>query len=124
MLPRRLVASLIFSLAVALVAAAGLAGSAASAAASGFGFGFEFGDRPHGPPPGWGHAPPPPPGWGRPRPHFGWAPPPPHFGRPGGWGACRSRLVSQPVVDPWGRVIRYRNVEVMDCGRPGFGPRW
>ena len=129
MLQRRLLATLVGSFAVALVAAAGLAGTASTAAADGVYFGFGFNDGPHGPPPprwGWGPPPPPPgPDWGPPPPpRWGWGPPPP---RPG-WGPpppiCRSRWVDRPVVDPWGRIVRYQRVEVVDCGPPRHRPRW
>lgn len=117
----RLVATVVASSLVALVAAAGLAGSASSAAADGVYFGFGVDNGPRMPPPprwGWG-PPPPPPMWdGRPGWRPGWRPgPPPPM--------CRSRWVDQPVVDPWGRVVRYQRVEVMDCG-PGrrHRPRW
>ena len=112
---KRLVASLIASSLVALVAAAGLAGSATSAAADGVYFGFGYHDGPRmPPPPRWGWGPPPPPMWGG-RP--GWRPGPPPM--------CRPRWVDQPVVDPWGRIVRYQRVEIMDCG-PGrhHRPRW
>lgn len=115
MIHRRLLNTLAASLAVALIAAAGLAGSASSAAAQGayFGFGFDNGRHMPPPPPGGGWGPPPGPGWGPP-PGPGWGPPP----------MCRPRVVDRPVVDPWGRVIRYERVEIMDCGPRRHRPRW
>lgn len=114
MLHRRLLTTLAASLAVALIAAAGLAGTASSAAADGFYFGFGDNDGPRmpPPPPRWGWGPPPPrhgPAWGAP----GWGPP------DGGWGPppmCRPRWVDRPIVDPWGRIVRYQRVQIMDCG--------
>ena len=110
MLHRRLVTTLAASFAVALIAAAGLAGSASSAAADGFYFGYNDGPR-MPPPPRWGWGPPhrPAPGWGAP----GWGPP------RGDWGPppmCRPRWVERPIVDPGGRVVRYQQYQVMDCG--------
>lgn len=120
MFPRRLLTTLVAFLAVALIAAAGLAGSASSAAADGVYFGFGFDDGPRRPPPpprwGWGPPPPPPPVWGAP----GWGPPRGDWGRP----VCRPRWVNRPIVDPWGRIVRYQQVEIMDCGPRRHRPRW
>ena len=111
MFHRRLLTTLVASLAVALIAAAGLAGTASTAAADGFYFGYHDGPRMPPPPPRWGWGPPPPPGpgWGR----QGWGPPGPNWGPP---PMCRSRWVDRPVVDPWGRIVRYQRMQVMDCG--------
>ncbi|MCM5554641.1 hypothetical protein [Pleomorphomonas sp. NRK KF1] len=111
MFHRRLLATLVASLAVALVAAAALAGTATTAAADGvyFGFGYHDGPRVPPPPPRWGWGPPPGPGWGRP----GWGPPRHSWGPP---PTCRPRWVNRPIVDPWGRIVRYQRVEIMDCG--------
>ncbi len=114
MLHRRLLTTLVASLAVALIAAAGLAGTASTAAADGFYFGYHVGPGMPPPPPRWGWEPPPGPGWGRPdwgrpgwgRPGHNWRPPP----------MCRSRWIDRPVGDPWGRVVRYQRMQVMDCG--------
>ena len=111
MFHRRLLTTLVASLAVALIAAAGLAGTASTAAADGFYFGYHDGPRMPPPPPrwGWGAPPPPGPGWGRP----GWGPPGHNWGPP---PMCRPRWVDRPVVDPWGRIVRYQRMQVMDCG--------
>lgn len=113
MLHRRLFTTIAASFAVALIAAAGLAGTASSAAADGFYFGYNDGPRMPPPPPRWGWGPPhhPGPAWGG---APGWGPP----GR--GWGPpppmCRPRWVERPIVDPWGRVVRYQQMQIMDCG--------
>ena len=112
MFHRRLLTTLTASLFVALIAAAGLAGSASSAAADGFYFGYGDGPRMPPPPPRWGWGPPPPPHWGGP----GWGRP--GWGRPG-YGpppVCRPRWVDRPIVDPWGRVVRYERMQITDCG--------
>ncbi len=117
MLHRRLLTTLVASLAVALIAAAGLAGSASSAAAGGSYFGFDNGPRMAPLPPRGGWGPPPGPGWRAPgwgQPGRGWGPPP----------MCRPRWIDRPVVDPWGRVVRYQRVQIMDCCPRRHRPRW